>query len=593
MGMGKSTFDFTNSSITIDGGSTTINITRDNQSYSHKLSHGYGEIATLAVGTTSYTWAPTAEELSSFLEEIPNQTTRLIDVYLDTYNGSTLVGRYTRALTVTLSEDTGKPTVNAFLPDAMGGRVIIPGKTDVIIDDQSSAKYGAKKLMSQFVYDGNEYADIYSMMDSFSSQLTTTKKLISFDYKVIDTRRFSNTQTMQYNFAKYTGLNISSIKFERCDSDGTLNSDGEYAKVTIEGTCCTYGTENYLRIRIRYSDNPDSPSYDDGLVDDIYVFQDTLDISKVLAYGNTNPLIPGASDPYTSDSDAVPITFSLDKTYVFSITFHEAEQFSPDYSQEGLRFEKDDLIYISPEGNMTFGSNNNGIYIDDSNVNIQSKSSTSIDSLGDTKIHGNIVDISSSFYTVISGYAIQNIPVYISGDCNDTNFAHTCKVYIGNNGTHKPDTRNGWLETIAYYNYCYQTYTTYDGMAKYERIRDAGVFGEWKIVYRRFMVSNNTTGTIVYLNPGLYEVSSYEYTTSSNAYRGSRQILYSISEAFAVTRLNDIASTNAGLTITTATATIAGEDDPEDPENAKTVIAMTFKNSAATYTAKICIKQLY
>ena len=86
MGVGKSTFTFSNSSITINGGSTTITITRDNQSYSHKLLHGYGVIATLPVGTTDYAWTPTASDLASFFSEIPNQKTRLIDVYLDTYN---------------------------------------------------------------------------------------------------------------------------------------------------------------------------------------------------------------------------------------------------------------------------------------------------------------------------------------------------------------------------------------------------------------------------------------------------------------------------------------------------------------------------
>ena len=590
--MGKSTFVFTNSSITIDGGSTTINISRDNQSYSHKLSHGYGTIATLAVGTTSYTWAPTAQELTKFFEEIPNQTTRMIDVYLDTYEGSTLVGRYTRSLIVTLSEITGKPTVKAYITNAQGGIVIIPGKTDVTIDDQSSTKYGAKKLMSQFVYDGEEYPDIYSMMDNFSSQLTTTAKAISFGYKVIDTRRFSNTQTMQYMFATYAAPSVSSIKFERCDSDGTLNDDGGYAKVSIKGSCSVYTGGQHVRIKLRYSDNPDNPTYS-GLIDDVHIWSNTIDASTVLKYGNTDPVLPNGSGGSTNDSDAVPIAFSTDKTYVFSVEIRETPiQYSSGYTETGIRFEGNDLIYISPEGNMTIGSNNNGIFIDDSNMNVRGKNTTLIDSSNKTKIHGNIVDISSSFYTVLSGYAIQNIPVYPSGNCNDTNFTYTCKVYIGKNGTHKPDTQDGWLETIAYLNYCYQTYTTCDGMAKYERIRDNGVFGAWKIVHKRFIVSNNTTGTIVYLNPGLYEVSSYEYTTSSDAYRGSRQILYSISDRFVVSRLNDIASANAGVTITTATTTIAG-DDPDDPESSKQVVAMTFKNSAKTYTAKICIKQLY
>lgn len=593
--MGKSTFVFLDSSIAIDGGITTIRIFSDNQSYSHKLSHSYGTIATLAAGTTlyEYDWAPEAQELTKFFEEIPNQTTRSLDVYLDTYNGSTLVGRYTRSLSVTLSEHTGQPTVKAYITTAQGGTVIIPGKTDVIIDDQSSTKYGAKKLMSQFVYDGKEYPDIYSMMDSFSSQLTTTAKAIRFGYRVTDTRRFSNTQTMQYMFATYVAPSVSSIKFERCDSDGTLNDDGGYAKVSIKGSCCVYTGSQHVRIKLRYSDNPDNPTYS-GLIDDIHIWSNTIDASTVLKYGNTDPLLPDGSGGSTNDSDAVPIAFLTNKTYVFSVEIRETPiQYSSGYTETGIRFEGNDLIYISPEGKMTIGSNNNGIFIDDSNVNVRGKNTTVIDSSNKTKIHGRVVEINASEYTSISGYAIQYIPVYTSGDCDNTNFRFTCKAYIGSNGIHKPDTRDGWIEGIAYNTkYCIQTYTTYDGMAKYERIINNGVVGEWRIVYRRLVVSNNTTGSIVYLNPGLYEVSSYEYTTSSDGYRGSRQILYSISDRFVVSRLNDIASANAGVTITTATTTIAG-DDPDDPESSKQVVAMTFKNSAKTYTAKICIKQLY
>ena len=74
--MGKSTFEFSVSSVTIDGESTVINITQDNNTYTHKILHEFGEITSLPAGTMEFEWKPTATELTKFLEEIPNQKTR-------------------------------------------------------------------------------------------------------------------------------------------------------------------------------------------------------------------------------------------------------------------------------------------------------------------------------------------------------------------------------------------------------------------------------------------------------------------------------------------------------------------------------------
>lgn len=243
MGVGKSTFAFSTSSITIDGGSTTIGITRDNQSYSHKLGHGYGEITTLAVGTTSYTYKPTAAKLTKFFQEVPAQKSRLIDIYLDTYNGSTKVGRDVHSLTVTLSEATGKPSISNFtITDSNtttnGWGVIVDGKSTLTAAATPSGKYGATISRNVFTCTtGGKTYESYYINDLIASlPLTTTPTAFTIGYKSTDSRGFSNTVTLSKTVAKYQAPAISTFEVIRCDASGNEADDGTKAKVVIKGS---------------------------------------------------------------------------------------------------------------------------------------------------------------------------------------------------------------------------------------------------------------------------------------------------------------------------------------------------------------------
>lgn len=243
MGVGKSTFAFSNSSITINGGSTIIDITRDNQSYSHKLGHGYGEIASLAVGTTSYTYKPTAAQLTKFFQEVPAQKTRLIDIYLDTYNDSTKVGRDSHALTVTLSEATGKPSISNFtITDSNtttnGWGVIVDGKSTLTAAATPSGKYGATISRNVFTCTtGGKTYESYYINDLIASlPLTTTPTAFTIGYKSTDSRGFSNTVTLSKTVAKYQAPAISTFEIIRCNTSGAAADNGTKAKVIIKGS---------------------------------------------------------------------------------------------------------------------------------------------------------------------------------------------------------------------------------------------------------------------------------------------------------------------------------------------------------------------
>lgn len=368
MGVGKSTFAFSTSSITIDGGSTTIGITRDNQSYSHKLLHGYGDIATLAVGTTSYTYSPTASDLTEFFQEIPAQKSRPIDIYLDTYNGSTKVGRDVHALTVTLSEDTAKPSISDFtITDSNtitnGWGVIVDGKSTLTASATTSPKYGATiskniftctyytRIENTFVID-RKTCESYYINDLIASlPLTTTPKAFTIGYKSTDSRGFSNSVTLEKTVAKYQAPAIDTFEVIRCDTSGNESDTGTKAIVTIKGSWAamlvgsTY--KNPATLKVGYKTKAATS----------YTYQ-TFSVSA----GTVNI------------SQSLDVTLDADTDYEFSIQF--ADTFET-YSETGVGFSNSgNVLYVSADGKeVVIGSDAaNNVLIDSDSVDIRTGS---------------------------------------------------------------------------------------------------------------------------------------------------------------------------------------------------------------------------
>lgn len=359
MGVGKSTFAFSASSITIDGGSTSIGITRDNQSYSHKLLHGYGDIATLAVGTTSYTWTPTASALTEFFEEVPAQKSRLIDVYLDTYNGSTKVGRDVHALAVTLSEATGKPTVSNFaISDSNsvtnGLGIIIDGKSTLTASATPTAKYGATISRNVFTctHGGKTYESYYINDLIASLPLTTTPTAFTIGYESTDSRGFSNTATLSKTVAKYQAPDIDTFEVIRCDASGNEDEDGAKAKIIIQGSwaAMNVGTayKNAATLKVGYK----AKSATDYTYQTISVSAGTIDISQLLS-----------------------ATLTAGTEYEFSVELKDGLGVSDTRTGVGCS-NVANILYVSADGKeLVIGSDTgNNVMIDSDSVDIRSGS---------------------------------------------------------------------------------------------------------------------------------------------------------------------------------------------------------------------------
>jgi hypothetical protein len=549
MGVGKSTFAFTSSSISINDGSTTIDITRDNQSYSHKLSHGYGDLATLAVGTTSYKWTPTADTLASFLKEIPNQKSRLIDVYLDTYNGSTRVGRDVHALTVTLSEATGKPSLSDFAINdtnatAKDWDVIVIGKSVLSASQTATAKYGASIVKTVYTYGSNEYSSITDLIASLP--LTTTPKSYTIGCKTTDSRGFVTTASLSKSCAKYEAPTIDSVEFVRCDADGNETEAGTKVKAIVKGSWASIGGKNTATLKIGYklqngtSYTEEAVTVTNGTVNVEQVLSATLDASSDYLFSVS--LADGMSVTFSEDS----IGFSNSKNIMYVSA--DGEELILGSSSEGnvligsekVQIRKGEKVRASFESDkLTLGDGYLALGYDDTASGIGSYlSSSEYDAInliipaetgslpsGDniaSRLHmwggprpaielsnsegadllvGVIQDDATSEYGSLirlTGEYIKlqatktltyNIPTLQAGNCNT--LTESGKYYLGNNSTNRPENTNGWLECMKYStDYCAQTYTTYNGK-KYTRYQQNGTWGAWFRVWQSRQLFGN------------------------------------------------------------------------------------------------------
>ena len=505
MGVGKSTFDFTNASITINGGSTTINITRDNQSYSHKLSHGYGTIATLAVGTTSYKWTPTADSLTKFFQEVPGQKSRLIDVYLETYNGSTIVGRDVHALTVTLLESTGKPTVSGFsIADSNtttnGWGIIVDGKSSISASKTVAAKYGASVSKTAYTYGSNEYVNIGDLIGSLP--LTTTPTDFTIGCKVTDSRGFSNSVSLTKKCARYEVPTIDAFEIVRCDADGKETDAGTKAKAIVKGSWCHFAGKNGATFKIGYKTQTDTE----------YTYQ-TISV--------TNGVV--------NIEQILNITLDADTDYVFAVSL--ADSFTA-YVESGIDFaNSQNIMYVSADGNeLSFDADIINIGKKDATINLvggkgqvkyeggsEGSHTLTIKDDADSAIYFEKDEEGNKYINILSG----NSGVTISADggvyahkafeyefpdygntvdldslCPFSLTAYTIMVEGGAlNLPSEYSGIGGWLEVFGRSrNWCYQRFTSHLGRS-YERNKINGTWHPWQKMMRQYVLfDNNNNG---------------------------------------------------------------------------------------------------
>lgn len=482
MGVGKSTFAFSQESIVLGVDSTTINIMRDNQSYSHRLATTEGTIATLPVGTTSYIWSPTAKDLEPFIRVNGRQKTFNITVTLYTYNGSTTVGWDAHFLTITLSDTDGKPSLNVTPTDVYGhiakygGLVSSQSKLSVAVT--TSGKYGATvgTPSGSFVgqsYTGSSmtfipqndityvtvqnYGDL-SSISWLSLEGRTWKNIqgLSLPYtgtlsvKATDSRGFTSSYYKNYKILPYTAPTISNSDIVRCDSNGDKSLSGTYVKASVDYSIASLNAKNTKKLVIKYKSSTDSNWTSKSVALSAYSGIASVIMSDFVTGGSYDFKIELSDDFNTATDDASICTngtiLEIDGDGK-SIVLGDTYGYNALLRQEAFEVRK----------------------------GITTKLKISDDEFS-YPIPNTIIDCNS----VVTNSKLYNMFVNGSG--------------VGN----YPILNDGWLETTVYSsntNYRFQRYTTCAGSV-YERSMTDGTWGAWGRQLRQFILYSNNGANV-------------------------------------------------------------------------------------------------
>lgn len=232
-----SSISLNRSSAILGSDSITISLNRASNNYTHKIQLYFGSYgALLAEGVgTSYTFTPNI----SLCSQIPNATSGTATIKVQTMNGNSWVAETSKTITFNVP-DSVVPSISSISltgKDLLGS-VYVAGKSTVTAKiNGASGSHGS--TIKSYSING---VGVSSSSDSMTSGLLSAG---TFDIvgKVTDSRGRTATKKVSITVHSYNAPSLS-IEFYRCNSDGTKNDQGVYARVRIMSTVVNVGNAN-------------------------------------------------------------------------------------------------------------------------------------------------------------------------------------------------------------------------------------------------------------------------------------------------------------------------------------------------------------
>ena len=229
------------------GSSVTINTNRASSNFTHTLSYSIGSLTNQTSGLAassnvgaSTTFTPPA----SLANQFPNATQGTVTITCKTYNGSTLLGTKTCTLTVnTINNSTYQPTISlAATASNQFNSKYLNKVSGVTIAATNATKYSAT-VSSYIITGGTKSSTNASLVVSpINITMSSATQTVTVNGTVTDSRGYQGTGSTTVTVYRYNVPQITAYSIQRCTSDGTLATNGTYAKV---GLTYTYQNDGY------------------------------------------------------------------------------------------------------------------------------------------------------------------------------------------------------------------------------------------------------------------------------------------------------------------------------------------------------------
>lgn len=269
------------------GDSTTINISRASNTFTHTLKYVYGDLTgTIAEKTTatSYGWTPDKED---FYSRIPNGTTGYGSVTCETYSGDTLIGTATANFNAYAKEEESKPSVSATIVDTNADTIALTGDSTKLIKYLSKPKVtitATPKLSSTIKAKKILWSDGQATSDTatFTNGITDSYVAVS----ATDSRNYTTTvgYDLSSKWVEYIKLAFSKITLSRTESTlstANIKVSGNY----FNGSFGKVSNPESFTLKYRYKANEAGSSFTDYktlTINDVARTNDTFDYTETL-----------------------------------------------------------------------------------------------------------------------------------------------------------------------------------------------------------------------------------------------------------------------------------------------------------------------
>lgn len=222
------------------GATFSIHMNRKSDSFTHTVRYEYGSrTGTIATNVgTGTTWAVPLP----FMNDIPSSTSASGRIYVDTYNGSTLVGTKYTGFTVTVPASV-KPTCSIALDDTTGIDDIygspVKGLSKIKVTVTGTPAYSSQITSYSISVNGSTYNTATA-----TTGVLTKSGSVPVNVSVTDKRGRTGTASYTMSVQNYTAPAISMLTVKRCDSDGTENAQGEYCQLAFNATVSSMNSKN-------------------------------------------------------------------------------------------------------------------------------------------------------------------------------------------------------------------------------------------------------------------------------------------------------------------------------------------------------------
>ena len=244
-----SSFTLSTTNATLGSTSVTVNISRASSSFTHKVYVVFGSNTTTysTNATTSVSFTPNINLCS----QIPNATSGTATIYVQTLNGSTVIGTVSKTITYNVPSSV-VPTLSGLSAsvvasgaDTSYGYVKGKSKAQLVING-ASGSYGSTIKSYKITGNGSTITS-----SSGTTGILNSAGTFTYTATVTDSRgRTSSGKTVSITVQDYSAPKITGFTAIRCTSDGTASDSGTFVKVTANYSYTSLSGKNSISNKV-------------------------------------------------------------------------------------------------------------------------------------------------------------------------------------------------------------------------------------------------------------------------------------------------------------------------------------------------------